>query len=103
MLLADKLSSRSHQYGRAALWPSSPGTDHAQVAEVTKRARLLATHRAPGACLQAASSSSSRTSFLFLGPARYVTHHGGRPIAITWQLDHPMPADFFARAQVLAG
>jgi hypothetical protein len=42
-------------------------------------------------------------SFLFLGLARYVTHQGSRPIAITWQLDHPMPADFFARAQVLAG
>jgi superfamily II DNA or RNA helicase/HKD family nuclease len=42
-------------------------------------------------------------SFLFLGPARYVNHQGSRPIAITWQLDHPMPADFFAKAQVLAG
>ena len=42
-------------------------------------------------------------SFLFLGPAHYVTHQGSRPIAITWRLDHPMPADFFARAQVLAG
>ncbi len=42
-------------------------------------------------------------SFLFLGPARYVSDQGSRPIAITWRLDHPMPADFFARAQVLAG
>jgi superfamily II DNA or RNA helicase/HKD family nuclease len=42
-------------------------------------------------------------SFLFLGPARYVSHQGSRPIAITWRLDHPLPADFFATAQVLAG
>jgi hypothetical protein len=42
-------------------------------------------------------------SFLFLGPAQYVSHSGSRPIAITWRLDHPLPADFFARAQVLAG
>jgi len=42
-------------------------------------------------------------SFLFLGPARYVSHRGSRPIAITWRLDHPMPATFLERAQVLAG
>lgn len=42
------------------------------------------------------------SSYLFLGPARYVSHTGSRPIAITWQLDHPMPADFFAAASVVA-
>lgn len=42
-------------------------------------------------------------SFLFLGPAQYVSHSGSRPIAITWRLDHSLPADFFAQAQVLAG
>ncbi len=41
--------------------------------------------------------------YLFLGPANYVSHQGDRPIAITWQLDHPMPTDFFARATVAAG
>jgi hypothetical protein len=41
--------------------------------------------------------------FLFLGPARYVTHQGSRPIAITWKLDVPMPADFFAAARLVAG
>lgn len=44
-----------------------------------------------------------RRSFLFLGPAQYVSHSGSLPIAITWRLDHPLPADFFAQAQVLAG
>ena len=42
-------------------------------------------------------------SYLFLGPAHYVSHAGSRPIAITWRLDHSLPADFFAQAQVLAG
>jgi len=42
-------------------------------------------------------------SFLFLGPASYVSHQGSRPIAITWRLEQPLPADFFATAQVLAG
>jgi hypothetical protein len=41
--------------------------------------------------------------FLFLGPARYVDHQGERPMAITWQLEHRMPADFFASTRLLAG
>lgn len=41
--------------------------------------------------------------YLFLGPAHYVSHSGERPIAITWRLDHPMPADFFNSATVAAG
>jgi hypothetical protein len=41
--------------------------------------------------------------YLFLGPAHYVSHEGERPIAITWRLDQPMPADFFASATVAAG
>jgi superfamily II DNA or RNA helicase/HKD family nuclease len=41
--------------------------------------------------------------YLFLGPARYVQHTGDRPIAITWQLDHAMPTDFFSSASVAAG
>lgn len=40
--------------------------------------------------------------YLFLGPARYVSHQGEKPIAITWKLDHPMPADFFHAATVAA-
>lgn len=40
--------------------------------------------------------------YLFLGEARYVEHRGERPIAITWQLDRPMPADHFAAASVVA-
>jgi hypothetical protein len=41
--------------------------------------------------------------YLFLGRARYVSHTGERPIAITWELDHPMPTDFFTSASVAAG
>lgn len=40
--------------------------------------------------------------YLFLGPARYVTHSGDKPIAITWQLDYPMPTDFFTVASAIA-
>jgi superfamily II DNA or RNA helicase/HKD family nuclease len=41
--------------------------------------------------------------FLCLGPASYVDHRGERPIAITWHLHRPMPADAFAVASVVAG
>jgi hypothetical protein len=40
--------------------------------------------------------------YLFLGPARHVSHEGERPIAITWRLDHRMPSDFFHSASVAA-
>ncbi len=40
--------------------------------------------------------------YFFLGPATYVTHSGSRPMAITWKLDHPMPAEFFESASMLA-
>ncbi len=40
--------------------------------------------------------------YLFLGPATYTTHTGDRPIAITWQLTHPMPTEIFQAASVVA-
>lgn len=39
----------------------------------------------------------------FLGPAHLVTHTGSRPMAITWQLEHPIPAWFFETASMPAG
>jgi superfamily II DNA or RNA helicase/HKD family nuclease len=34
-------------------------------------------------------------SFMFLGPLRYVSHSGSRPMSIYWDLNFPMPAWFF--------
>jgi superfamily II DNA or RNA helicase len=31
--------------------------------------------------------------WMLLGPARYVSHSGSKPIAITWELQHEIPAD----------
>jgi len=36
--------------------------------------------------------------YAFLGPARYVSHSGSRPMSIVWQLETPMPARLLARA-----
>jgi superfamily II DNA or RNA helicase/HKD family nuclease len=35
-------------------------------------------------------------AFWFLGPARYVSHVGEKPMAITWQFEVPLPGDLFA-------
>jgi hypothetical protein len=34
-------------------------------------------------------------AFWFLGPATYRGHAGERPMAITWELEHPLPGDLF--------
>lgn len=44
----------------------------------------------------AASSDFGTAPYTYLGPAQYVNHEGERPIAITWRLDEPMPAELFA-------
>ena len=40
--------------------------------------------------------------FAYLGPVLHETHEGDRPIAITWRLEHPMPAGLFDRYATLA-
>jgi hypothetical protein len=35
-------------------------------------------------------------AFWFLGPARYRGHTGEKPMAITWELDIPLPGDLYA-------
>ena len=34
-------------------------------------------------------------AFWFLGPASYRGHVGERPMAITWELDHPLSGDLY--------
>ncbi len=38
-----------------------------------------------------------KATYAFMGPARYLSHLGDRPIAITWQLEHAMPAVLYQR------
>jgi superfamily II DNA or RNA helicase len=39
---------------------------------------------------------SSERAFWFLGPATYRSHESELPMAVTWRLEHPLPADLFA-------
>ena len=34
-------------------------------------------------------------AFWFLGPATYRSHVGERPMAITWELEHPLSGDLY--------
>jgi superfamily II DNA or RNA helicase/HKD family nuclease len=54
-------------------------------------------------CRETNAGDFGARPYFFLGPARYVSHTGSRPMAITWKLDHPMPADFYESASMLAG
>ena len=38
--------------------------------------------------------------YVFLGPADYVSHEGEKPMAITWRLHRPMPAEVFQASSV---
>lgn len=53
-------------------------------------------------CRETNDAEFGARPYLFLGPARYVSHTGSRPMAITWKLDHTMPAEFFEAASLLA-
>lgn len=46
---------------------------------------------------------ASARPYLFLGEAKYVSHSGERPVAFRWELDRPMPSDFFTTSEILAG
>jgi hypothetical protein len=43
-----------------------------------------------------ARTRTDERAFWFLGPATYVSHEGEQPMAVTWQLDTPLPGDLFA-------
>lgn len=38
--------------------------------------------------------------WMLLGPARYVSHTGSKPMAITWELDQEMPADVWTYSAI---
>ena len=46
--------------------------------------------------------SAPGDAYAYLGPVRYTSHNGDRPIAITWRLEHTMPAALFERYATLA-
>ena len=41
--------------------------------------------------------------YTFVGPSKYLRHEGGRPMAIEWELERPMPAWLFQETKLAAG
>ncbi|MBI2376570.1 MAG: DUF3427 domain-containing protein [Deltaproteobacteria bacterium] len=50
-----------------------------------------------------AEASGVTSPYLFLGPVRYVSHEGEKPMRIVWDLERPMPSSFFNEVKVAAG
>ena len=72
-------------------WESQSATS---IASPTGQRYLQNANRGSQVMLFARVRADER-AFWFLGPAEYVTHEGERPIAITWRLQHRLPADLF--------
>ena len=47
------------------------------------------------------SQWGNTVGYVFLGPARYVTHEGSQPMNITWRLAEPMPAYLLEKGRKL--
>ena len=58
--------------------------------------------RESGMTFQLFVRSTPDDAFAFLGPVRYESHMGDRPIAITWRLESPMPASLYEKYATLA-
>jgi superfamily II DNA or RNA helicase/HKD family nuclease len=43
------------------------------------------------------------SAFTYLGPAKFISATGDRPIAIEWELIHPMPAEFYHECKLASG
>lgn len=41
--------------------------------------------------------------YTYLGEARYVSHNGDRPVAVTWKLANPMPPDLYSETALAIG
>ena len=60
-------------------------------------------HQAQGSAVYIfARADNSSRAFSFLGPARYVSHEGDRPMPVTWDLHHPLPGDLYATFAAVA-
>ncbi len=47
--------------------------------------------------------NANERAFWFLGPARYRGHTGEKPMAITWELQHPLSGDMFSTFAAAVG
>lgn len=73
-------------------WESQSGTR-----ADSETGRRYQTHAENGSSvLPMARLTTDDRAFWLLGPAKYVSHEGERPMAITWRLEHELPGDLYA-------
>lgn len=80
-------------------WESQSVTRaESKVGQRYQKHREMGTHILPFARL-----NTSERAFYFLGPARYVSHQGERPMQIVWELEHELPGDLYAEFAAAVG
>lgn len=80
----------------------SPSLVHWQSQSVTRAdsetGRRYREHARRGSSIMLfARLDQDERAFWFVGPARYVSHEGERPMSIRWRLEHELPGDLFAQ------
>ena len=73
-------------------------------AGATSRSGRLGQHARCSSCGSGRLDDRGETApYLLLGPVRYRSHRGERPMQIEWELEHAMPARDFQEMKVAAG
>jgi hypothetical protein len=93
---SDKAFSPSTRYEGFALSPSRfHWQSQSTTAENSTIGQRYVHQHENGASFLLFVRPKRKDAFLFLGPLRYVSHAGSRPMSIHWNLEYPMPAWFF--------
>jgi hypothetical protein len=94
-------------------FPTAPNLLHwesqAAATQNGKMGRIYANHEALGyrilffTRIRKEAAKGVTSPFLFLGPGKFLDATGNRPIAIRWQLAHPMPTAHYREARLASG
>jgi hypothetical protein len=83
---------RDYAINRELIHWESQSTTRAE----SETGRRYQRHLALGTSVMLFARLRTTDRFWFLGPATYQTHESELPMAVTWKLAHPLPADLFA-------
>jgi hypothetical protein len=97
----DKTSGRFSPTTRYRDYAISPELIHWESQSLTRSesptGQRYQSHEAQGSSIMLfARLNTEDRAFWFLGPATYVKHESEQPMAVTWRLQHRLPADLFA-------
>jgi len=94
-------------------YPISPARFHWESHSVTradsKTGRRYQEHAQRGSRVRLFVRQSRRDErgetmpYFLAGPVRYVSHESEKPMRIIWELEHPMPPEYFREIKAAAG